>query len=185
MLLVFIVAAHLLVLALFMHLYAKHEADISLPKIALVFYLPVWALAILSQFIGLLVIPLYFVIVMFPLMRWFYVGAGKAAAIAGTFTGYMVIASIIQTLVFVAPEDRVTLAEIVDEVKEEMDVEEPANSGVETAESETDAEPEPEPEPVDPAKRGLVNTIGNFNKLLVYVLNIWTVIANKSNHYTF
>ncbi|BCX48017.1 hypothetical protein HAHE_19250 [Haloferula helveola] len=163
MLLIFIVAAHLLVLALFMHLYAKHEADISLPKIALVFYLPVWALAILSQFIGLLVIPLYFVIVMFPLMRWFYVGAGKAAAIAGTFTGYMVIASIIQTMVFVAPEDRVTLAEIVDEVKEEMEIEEPVESVAETTETEPDAEPEP----VDPAKQGLVNTLGNFNKLLV------------------
>lgn len=85
---------HLAFIVLFMYLYARHEADFSIPKLCMVFVVPIWLLNIASVFIGLWIFPIYFILITLCLYQWFYIGWSKSAAVAGSFCVYLIIFSI-------------------------------------------------------------------------------------------
>lgn len=146
---------HLAALAILMYLYARHEADISPPKIALIFILPIWILNVVSGYIGILALPVYFLYVMFALHQWFYVTWGKAAAIAGSFVAYMLVFSLIFFGLTLTPNEK---KEIAEEMREEqgweIDESDPASDSLPAGD---------ESKPV--VDRGLIGTEGSHQNL--------------------
>ncbi|TLD71259.1 hypothetical protein FEM03_06910 [Phragmitibacter flavus] len=81
---------HLVVLAFIIFLLARHDADLEWPKLALVFAPLIIIMSFVSAFLGVLSLPIYFVLVSFALHQWFYVGWGKASLISFLFLIYLI-----------------------------------------------------------------------------------------------
>ena len=111
----FFIPLHLAALALCMYIYARHEADMSPYKIAMVFALPIWVLVIAHGSIAsnfdttsnpiFILLPLYFLAALLGLKLWFFVGWGQAASIGGTFCAYIAAFHILFGNIMVTPEE--------------------------------------------------------------------------------
>ena len=72
----------IVMLAALMFIIARHEADISWPKLFMVFVPMILAVQILGVVMGAIALVVYFVGIMVALKLWFYVDWGKASLIA-------------------------------------------------------------------------------------------------------
>ena len=76
------IALQIVLLAALMFLFARHEADISWPKLFLVFVPLIVASHILGMVIGSIALLVYLVCMIVALNLWFYLRWEKAALIA-------------------------------------------------------------------------------------------------------